>query len=54
MATYNTRKGIFGNIADSEQGLKKGVDEVFEDWDVRVIGVVAVFAVRKLRVVELL
>ena len=26
MATYN-RKGIFGNVADSEHGLKKALDE---------------------------
>ena len=46
MGVYN-KKGIFGNVADSEEGLKEALRESFEEWDVRIVGVVALFEARK-------
>lgn len=46
MGIYN-KKGIFGNVGDSEEGLKDALRESFEEWEVRVVGVVALFEARK-------
>ncbi|KAI0744337.1 S-adenosyl-L-methionine dependent methyltransferase [Daedaleopsis nitida] len=46
--TYN-EKGMFGNKADTEKGLRAALDEVFEEWKVRVVGVVALFEARQPR-----
>ena len=48
MRLYN-KKGIFGNKRDSEAGLRQALDEVFEEWSVKVVGVVALFEGRKPR-----
>ena len=46
MGLYN-RKGIFGNTADSEEGLREALAACFEEYEVRVVGVVALFEARK-------
>ncbi|RPD54872.1 S-adenosyl-L-methionine dependent methyltransferase [Lentinus tigrinus ALCF2SS1-6] len=46
MGIYN-KKGIFGNVADSEEGLREALRESFEQWEVRVVGVVGLFEARK-------
>jgi len=46
MRTYN-RKGIFGNAEDSLDNLEVALKEYFEDVEVRLVGVVAMFEARK-------
>ncbi|TFK91268.1 S-adenosyl-L-methionine dependent methyltransferase [Polyporus arcularius HHB13444] len=46
MGIYN-KKGIFGNVADSAEGLREALRESYEEWDVRIVGVVALFEARK-------
>ena len=41
--------GIFGNWGDSEEGYEAALKENFEDEDVRVVGVVLLFTVKKPR-----
>ena len=43
MGVYN-KKGIFGNREDSEEGLKEALAAVFEEYEVRVVGKVALFS----------
>ena len=51
MGFYNT-KGIFGNTGDSEEGLKEALGDAFEEWEVTVVGAVALFEARRPRVVK--
>ena len=51
MGLYN-KKGIFGNRGDTEEGLKEALWEAFEEWEVTVVGVVALFEARRPRVVK--
>ncbi|KAI1792184.1 S-adenosyl-L-methionine dependent methyltransferase [Ganoderma leucocontextum] len=51
MGRYN-RKSIFGNIGDSEEGLRQALGEVFEEYEVTIVGVVAMFEARKPRVLK--
>ncbi|PIL35007.1 hypothetical protein GSI_02794 [Ganoderma sinense ZZ0214-1] len=51
MAFYN-KKGVFGNIGDSEEGLRQALEEAFEEWEVTVVGAVALFEARKPRVIK--
>ena len=46
MRSYN-QKRIFGNTADSEDGLRKALKRCFEHVEVRVHGTVALFAARR-------
>ncbi|KAI0773044.1 S-adenosyl-L-methionine dependent methyltransferase [Trametes elegans] len=48
MDLYN-RKGIFGNYEDSEDRLRQALEAAFEDSELRVIGVVALFSGRRPR-----
>ncbi|EIW52173.1 S-adenosyl-L-methionine dependent methyltransferase [Trametes versicolor FP-101664 SS1] len=48
MGLYNG-KGIFGNAGDSEEGLREALRDAFEEHDLRVEGVVALFSARKPR-----
>jgi len=48
MNVYNA-KGIFGNISDSEEGLRGALREHFEGSSVRVAGSVALFSARAKR-----
>ncbi|TBU25291.1 hypothetical protein BD311DRAFT_809365 [Dichomitus squalens] len=48
MGLYD-RKGIFGNVGDSVDGLRQALEEVFEESSVKVVGVVALFEGRKPR-----
>ncbi|KAM5536902.1 hypothetical protein V8D89_009449 [Ganoderma adspersum] len=50
MGLYNT-KGFFGNTGDSDEGLGDALGEAFEEWEVTVVGAVALFEARKPRVV---
>ncbi|KAI8977761.1 S-adenosyl-L-methionine dependent methyltransferase [Trametes punicea] len=43
---YNS-KGVFGNTQDTEEGLRKALEETFEKWDLRVVGAIALFTARK-------
>jgi SAM-dependent methyltransferase len=45
MDIYN-RKGIFGNDRDSIETLRKGLEESFEDVEIELEGVVALFSAR--------
>ncbi|KAI0773047.1 S-adenosyl-L-methionine dependent methyltransferase [Trametes elegans] len=45
---YNAR-GMFGNHADTEAGLRKALADHFEEYDLRVEGIVALFSARKPR-----
>ncbi|KAI0350805.1 S-adenosyl-L-methionine dependent methyltransferase [Trametes cingulata] len=49
MALYNG-KGIFGNTGDSEGTLRVVLQDMFEEYEIRVVGVVALFTARKPRV----
>ena len=51
MGLYN-KKGIFGNTGDSVEGLKEALGLAFEEWEVTVVGVVALFEARRPRVVK--
>ncbi|KAI0628296.1 S-adenosyl-L-methionine dependent methyltransferase [Trametes polyzona] len=51
MNLYN-KKGIFGNRGDSEGRLKEALESAFEEVELRVVGVVALFVGRKPRHVE--
>ncbi|OSC99542.1 S-adenosyl-L-methionine dependent methyltransferase [Trametes coccinea BRFM310] len=46
MNLYNG-KGIFGNAQDTVEGLRAALDETFEECEVRVVGVVALFTARR-------
>ncbi|KAH9895564.1 S-adenosyl-L-methionine dependent methyltransferase [Cubamyces lactineus] len=46
MNLYNG-KGIFGNTEDSEERLRQAMSETFEEYEVQVVGVVALFAGRR-------
>ncbi|KAI9060741.1 S-adenosyl-L-methionine dependent methyltransferase [Trametes sanguinea] len=48
MAFYNS-KGVFGNTQDTEDGLRTALAETFEEWDLRVVGTIAMFTARKLK-----
>ncbi|EIN14691.1 S-adenosyl-L-methionine dependent methyltransferase [Punctularia strigosozonata HHB-11173 SS5] len=48
MNAYNKRS-IFGNARDSADGLREGLQVVFRDVDVQVVGRVALFVCRKPR-----
>ncbi|CDO71978.1 hypothetical protein BN946_scf184943.g12 [Trametes cinnabarina] len=48
MKLYN-RKGIFGNAHDTLEGLREALEESFEESEVRIVGVVALFTARKPR-----
>ncbi|KAI0367131.1 S-adenosyl-L-methionine dependent methyltransferase [Pilatotrama ljubarskyi] len=48
MALYNG-KGIFGNVVDSEEALRTTLQDAFEELEVRIVGVVALFSARKPR-----
>ncbi|KAI0656143.1 S-adenosyl-L-methionine dependent methyltransferase [Cubamyces menziesii] len=48
MKLYNG-KGIFGNTEDSEERLRQAMEETFEEYEVQVVGVVALFTGRKPR-----
>ncbi|PIL35016.1 hypothetical protein GSI_02803 [Ganoderma sinense ZZ0214-1] len=48
MGLYN-KKGMFGNTGDSEEGLKEALGEAFEESEVTIVGVVALFEARKPR-----
>ncbi|KAM5536901.1 hypothetical protein V8D89_009448 [Ganoderma adspersum] len=48
MGFYN-KNGIFGNTGDTEEGLREALAEVFEEWEVTVVGAVALFEARKPR-----
>ncbi|CDO71976.1 hypothetical protein BN946_scf184943.g10 [Trametes cinnabarina] len=45
MKLYN-RKGIFGNAQDTLEGLREALEESFEESEVRVVSVVALFTAR--------
>ena len=45
---YN-KNGIFGNTGDTEEGLRQALGNAFEEWEVTVVGVVALFEARKPR-----
>ncbi|OSC99558.1 S-adenosyl-L-methionine dependent methyltransferase [Trametes coccinea BRFM310] len=45
MAFYNS-KGVFGNTQDTQDGLRKALEEMFEEWDLRVVGAIAIFTAR--------
>ncbi|KAI0738334.1 S-adenosyl-L-methionine dependent methyltransferase [Daedaleopsis nitida] len=49
MGVYN-KKGIFGNTADAEEGLRAALAESFDEFEVRVVGVVALFVARNPKV----
>jgi ubiquinone/menaquinone biosynthesis C-methylase UbiE len=49
ISTYN-EKEIFGNAEDYGDGLKKGLEAVFEEVTVEIIGLVGVFICRKPKV----
>ena len=51
MGLYN-KKGIFGNVEDPEEGLREALAACFEEYEVRVVGVVALFEARKPKTVE--
>ncbi|TBU39141.1 S-adenosyl-L-methionine dependent methyltransferase [Dichomitus squalens] len=51
MGLYN-RKGIFGNVGDSVDGLRQALEEAFEESSVEVVGVVALFEGRKPRAIK--
>jgi SAM-dependent methyltransferase len=42
MGVYNA-KGIFGNVSDSEEGLRSALGREFAEWSVRMVGSVALF-----------
>lgn len=46
LGLYN-KKGIFGNREDSEEGLRDALGALFEEYEVRVVGVVALFVGRR-------
>ncbi|KAI0750451.1 S-adenosyl-L-methionine dependent methyltransferase [Fomes fomentarius] len=48
---YN-KKGVFGNAADSEEGLRGALGEMFEEYELQVVGVVALFHARKPKPVQ--
>ncbi|KAI0768687.1 hypothetical protein BD413DRAFT_614202 [Trametes elegans] len=50
MWVYNST-GVFGNREDSAEGLRKVLEELFEESEVRVVGVVALFWAREPRAV---
>ncbi|KAI9060711.1 S-adenosyl-L-methionine dependent methyltransferase [Trametes sanguinea] len=43
---YN-RKGMFGNLDDTEANLRKSLDRHFEEYDLSIEGIVAIFTARK-------
>lgn len=47
MNTYNN-KGVFSNLDDSAEGLKRELEARFSDVSVEVVGCVALFSARKL------
>lgn len=48
MNVYNN-KGVFGNAQDEEEGLREGLEAVFEEVDIEVVGMVALFVCRRPR-----
>ena len=42
MGFYNKR-GVFGNTEDTEEGLRKALEESFDQSEIRVVGAVALF-----------
>ena len=47
MNAYNN-KGVFSNLYDSAEGLKRELEDRFSDVSVEVVGCVALFSARKL------
>ncbi|KAI8970732.1 S-adenosyl-L-methionine dependent methyltransferase [Trametes punicea] len=45
MALWNSKR-VFGNTHDSEDGLRQALQETFDEYDLRVVGVVALFTAR--------
>ncbi|KAI0357957.1 S-adenosyl-L-methionine dependent methyltransferase [Trametes cingulata] len=43
LIAFNNGKGVFSNLGDSEGALREGLGDVFEEYDVRVVGRVALF-----------
>jgi len=48
MGLYNKR-GIFENRRDEEEGLRKGLEGVFEEVEINVVGMIAMFVCKRLR-----
>lgn len=49
MNVYNS-KGVFGNLNDEEQGLREGLEAVFEEVEIDVVGMVAMFVCKRPKV----
>ncbi|KAL7278354.1 hypothetical protein ACG7TL_008330 [Trametes sanguinea] len=47
---YN-QKGMFGNLNDTEADLRQSLERYFEEYDLRMEGIVAIFTARKPRAV---
>lgn len=46
---WHNGTGVFSNGGDGEEGLREALEEAFEECEVRVVGVVALFSARRPR-----
>lgn len=48
MDIYN-RSRVFGNLEDEEKGLEEGLKAVYEEVEIKIVGMVALFVCRRPR-----